>query len=161
MIAVRTILVRIKTERQGSDGIVYLGIGGTEFMIDSNDPDIDDFEPFSDRTYWMGEKPVILPSGSQENYGNPDYNNPLRPYQIFTENLDKFPVYIRFNEIDDSIFGEVLGWRIRRIEVRVNPVERTEDRLYIDPGRSGEIFNLYHLSRKRWGKFVFLRLLHG
>jgi hypothetical protein len=124
---VQTVLIRIVTGYTGTNGDVYLGLGGREFRIDSKDPGIDDFKINDDTSYWMGIKPSLLPPDSRELVGNP-YN--LSPYKLTVGKIQKFPVYIRFEGEDDSE-----SWSLRRVEVRVNPKSDTQDLKYVDPAR--------------------------
>jgi hypothetical protein len=68
---------------------VYVGIGGREFYIESQ-REFDDFERGDDRTYIIGNEPSVLPK-------NPEYigAGELSHYQIKTETLHLFPVYVR------------------------------------------------------------------
>lgn len=69
----------------GTDGDVYLGIGGREFYIDLWD--VDDNE--RGRAY----SAVIGPAAT---ISQPAMNDTRYPYQLYTERLDDFPVYLRF-----------------------------------------------------------------
>lgn len=92
----------------GTDGDIYLGIAGREFMLDSA---IDDFERNSTRTY------VISPTaGPGSSINNPATNNPVTPYQLVTENIDRFPAYIRFQPT-----GRDDNWNLESVTVTVNP----------------------------------------
>jgi hypothetical protein len=111
MAAITRIDVRIKTGAFGTDGDVYLRIGGREFYPDSA---ADDFQPGSDRTYTLGEGANVKFAAG---------NDPRSPYQLRRENLDRFPVKIRFVteqpggltiKVDDS-------WNIESVTVTVNP----------------------------------------
>ena len=88
MAAITRIDVRIKTGRgsgfPGTDGDVYIRIGGREFFVDS---EADDFEPGSDRTYTFGEGANVRDAA---------LNDPRSPYQLLTQNLNRFPINIRF-----------------------------------------------------------------
>jgi hypothetical protein len=56
----RYYFVRLKTRDEdgaGTDGDVYLGIGGREFQIDKSDRN--DFERGDDATYILVERPTI------------------------------------------------------------------------------------------------------
>ncbi len=86
MTNVEMIWVRFETGDQqgaGTDGDIYLGIGGREFMVDSSS---DDFERSSDQYYAIGKPNTIL---------NYKINDPRKP-QIEIEDVKAFPVYIRF-----------------------------------------------------------------
>jgi len=78
----------------GTDGSVYLGLGGREFRMDSTK---DDFERGSWREYIMGAGPLEpnLPP-PQIRVNNPDKNDPREGFPLDTANLTRAPVYIRF-----------------------------------------------------------------
>ena len=107
MAAITRIDVRLKTGNRDSaatDGDVYLGIGGREFSLDS---ETNDFQRDDDRTYTFG-------AGSNVNFAS--LNSPSSPYQLLTENLDRFPVYMRFapKDRDDN-------WNLESVSATVNP----------------------------------------
>ena len=94
MALISRLSVRIVTadlHNAGTDGNVYLGICGRE------DSDEDDFERGSDRTYAVTS---FNPNPGETRIKKPADNNPLSPYQLNTDRLDKFPVYIRFDPKD-------------------------------------------------------------
>lgn len=93
----------------GTDGDVYLGIGGREFFIDSA---VDDFEAGADRVYTFG-------AGS--NVSQAFRNDPRSPYQLLTENLGRFPVYVRFVPGAVQGPGREDDWNLESITVTVNP----------------------------------------
>ncbi len=70
-------------EDAGTDGDVYLGVCGREFFADT---DNDDFERESGRRYIFGEG---------ANVRNQSDNDP-RSQQLVLENVERLPVYIRF-----------------------------------------------------------------
>lgn len=86
----------------GTDGDVYLGVCGREFNLDTTS---DDRERGSSRTYVFGE-------GS--NVNNPSVNDP-RKQELFTENVEQFPVYVRFQP---QSRGD--NWQLQRADVRFN-----------------------------------------
>jgi hypothetical protein len=88
-------------ENAGTDGDVYLGICGREFYLDSS---ADDFERGSNRTYKFGDGANIL---------NKDLNDPRKP-QLRSEDLNKFPVYIRFEPS-----GESPDWNLTFVNVEI------------------------------------------
>lgn len=105
MANVEKIWVRFKTgdkQGAGTDGDIYLGIGGREFMVDSSD---DDFERDADRYYAIGKPSTIL---------HYTVNDPRRP-QITTEDVDAFPVYVRFAPKSRSD-----SWNLDEVWVGVN-----------------------------------------
>ncbi|MFX0578370.1 hypothetical protein [Nocardia nepalensis] len=78
----------------GTDGRVYLGLGGREFCIDST---ADDFERGSWREYIMGrapDEPDLPPPLIRVRNGK--LNDPRIGFPLDTVNLRKSPVYIRF-----------------------------------------------------------------
>ncbi|MEP6634955.1 MAG: hypothetical protein ABJA62_12190 [Luteimonas sp.] len=86
MAKVERIWVRFQTgdkQNAGTDGDIYLGIGGREFMVDSSN---DDFERGADQYYDIGQPATIQ---------NRAINDPRAP-QITTEDISAFPVYVRF-----------------------------------------------------------------
>jgi hypothetical protein len=119
---VETIFLRFKTVDiigAGTDLEVYVGVGGREFYIESQ-REFDDFERGDDRTYIIGNEPSVLPK-------NPEYigAGELSHYQIKTETLHLFPVYVRV-ESDIRWGGETKPesrntWFLDYVEIRVNP----------------------------------------
>ena len=86
----------------GTDGSVYLGFCGREFHADTT---ADDFERGSSRRYVFGDGANVI---------NAATNDP-REQQLFLENVDTLPVYIRFQPQND---GD--NWRLERATVTVN-----------------------------------------
>ncbi|HET7035687.1 MAG TPA: hypothetical protein VFI42_08410 [Thermomicrobiaceae bacterium] len=78
----------------GTDGSIYLGLGGREFHLDSSQ---DDFERGSWREYILGRAPLEpnLPP-PQIRVTDKDHNDPRRDFRLDTVNLNRTPVYIRF-----------------------------------------------------------------
>jgi hypothetical protein len=83
-----------KVAGAGTDGSVYLGLGGREFRLDSS---ADDYERGSWREYILGVGPVEpnLPP-PQIRVKNKDRNDPRLDFPLDTVNLGRSPVYIRF-----------------------------------------------------------------
>ena len=86
----------------GTDGDVYLGICGREFFIDTS---ADDFERGASREYVFGEN---------GNTNNPSANDP-REQSLITENIARFPAYIRFQPESRSDL-----WQLERATVTFN-----------------------------------------
>lgn len=84
----------------GTDGRVYLGLGGREFRLDSSK---DDYERGSWREYILGEGPIEpnLPP-PQIRVEWPDFNDPRKGWELDSVNLMKSPVYVRFEPEGDS-----------------------------------------------------------
>src|SRR5215813_2863948 len=103
MAKVTGILCQVLTsniKNAGTDGRVYLGLGGREFRMDSSQ---DDYEQGSIREYIMGLGPLEpnLPP-PQIRVSNASDNDPRFGMPIDTINLSKSPVYIRFEPVGDS-----------------------------------------------------------
>ena len=103
---IRKISVQVKTgdsENSGTNGYVYLGLGGREYLL--NIPGEDDFEPGDDITYVLGES---------SNVAHPEENDPRTCCVTCLEDLGLFPAYIRLHPrgMGDS-------WEMGRVHVRV------------------------------------------
>jgi hypothetical protein len=88
----------------GTDGRVYLGLGGREFRMDSS---ADDYERRSWREYLIGDPPVEPDPnntpGHQIRVQNGSRNDPRDVgFHIDSDNLSKSPVYIRFEPSGSS-----------------------------------------------------------
>ena len=106
MAAITRIDVILKTGNRsgaGTDGDIYVRVGGREFSLDSA---VDDFEQGSDRTYTFG-------TAANVNYS---WANDPRSPQLLTERLDRLPVSLRFapKDRDDN-------WNLESVTVIVNP----------------------------------------
>lgn len=115
MAAVTGILAQLITgdvDNAGTDGSIYLGLGGREFRLDSKE---DDYERGSWREYVLGQGPVEpnLPP-PQIRVEWPDFNDPRVGFPLDTVNLTKSPVYIRFEPSGDSP-----NWNLRFAAVLV------------------------------------------
>ena len=102
MADIETVSVLINTRDVrggGTDGDVFLGLGGREFRLDTSS---DDFEAGSSRTYVLGDG---------GNVNNKDVNDPRKP-QLREEFLDRFPVYIRFQPT-----GRTDNWNVDHVAV--------------------------------------------
>ena len=86
----------------GTDGDVYLGVCGREFYVDTTE---DDFERGSSRKYIFGDG---------ANVNNLNDNDP-RDHSLHIENVDNFPVYVRFEPRSRSD-----NWHLQRAEVSFN-----------------------------------------
>jgi len=99
-----TVRVRIQTgdvSGAGTNGAVYLGICGREFRADRTG---NDFTKGSDREYRFG---------IAANVREPDRNDPRDP-QLAFEDVDRFPVYIRFDQRLAS------AWNLRGAQLFLN-----------------------------------------
>ncbi|MEU8540800.1 hypothetical protein AB0C52_12585 [Streptomyces sp. NPDC048717] len=95
-------------EGAGTAQLVYLGIAGREFVLDTADPADQDTGRGVTRHFLLGEKSNVV---------NPDDNDPRRP-QLDTDDLDRYPVYIRINP---DYSDPQAGWIVERVNVTVNP----------------------------------------
>jgi hypothetical protein len=78
----------------GTDGRVYLGLGGREFRLD---PTADDYEKHSWREYILGAAPNEPQLASpQIRVKYPDRNDPRQGLPLDTDNLNRTPAYLRF-----------------------------------------------------------------
>jgi hypothetical protein len=108
MANINRIDARIKTGKRsgaGSDGTFYLGVAGREFRL--NIPGTDDFEEGKDQIFTLG-------AGS--NVENATHNDPVSPFQIATENLNRYPKYLRFEPASATD-----NWNLEEIVLTVNP----------------------------------------
>jgi hypothetical protein len=88
----------------GTDGSVYLGLGGREFRLDSKE---DDYERGSWREYVVGDGPW---SGQVTPVNEPQWNDPRVGFPLDTVNLTKSPVYVRF---EPSLTDDPDNWNLR------------------------------------------------
>jgi hypothetical protein len=123
---INVLIVTANASGAGTDGSVYLGVCGREFHTDTNS---DDFERNSSRSYVFGEG---------TNVNNASTNDPRHP-ALFTEDIDKFPIYIRFNPKSGSD-----SWILDRVSVSFNDglfplYERNQKEPLVLGSRSGLI----------------------
>jgi hypothetical protein len=117
MALIRRIDVLIETASaagSGTDGDVYAGVCGREFCCDSEN---NDFEAGSRFMYRFGERSEF----AERKMLNRPINDP-RKQQLFTEEVDLFPVYIRFDPA-----GRSDNWKL---DLAVLAVNADVDRLY-------------------------------
>ena len=93
-----------KKEGPGTNGWVYLGLSGREFHVDTADNNL---EAGALDEFTLGEFSNILQSY---------YNDPRNPWPRNTEDLAKYPAYIRFEPR-----GEDDKWLLDEVIVTVNP----------------------------------------
>jgi hypothetical protein len=85
----------------GTDGDVFLGVGGREFFVDSAG-DVNDFERGNDRTYVFGDGADVA---------RPEQNDPRSPWQLTLDDWRLAPRYIRFEPGSD--------WDVERADVTI------------------------------------------
>ncbi|MFK0118561.1 hypothetical protein [Streptomyces sp. NPDC090994] len=108
MAAIERIDVRIVTASNSPSGVrgwVYVNVAGREFALDSSR---DEWEPGTDVTYVLGDGANIY---------EPERNDPRDP-QLDTDDLDRYPVYLRYAPPSDKPDET---WRLERVIVTVNP----------------------------------------
>ncbi|CAL9620005.1 MULTISPECIES: hypothetical protein [unclassified Streptomyces] len=101
---ITVVLVTADLPGAGAAGIVYLGIAGREFALATAQ---DDYEPGS-QTYVLGE------GGNVENAARNDPRNP----QLDTDDLDRYPVYIRAATQTEGT--STADWCLQQVHVTVN-----------------------------------------
>jgi hypothetical protein len=110
------ILVRVETLNQrgaDTDGDVFLGIGGREFNIDSNK---NNFERNAKELFILGD--TRNRPGDWMEVRNKDRNDPRVPLPLHTDDLDKYPVYLRF---EPERYDSTEEWGLNYVFVKVNP----------------------------------------
>jgi len=111
MAAITRLDVRVITGNRpsaGTDGDIFVAVAGREFCLDSA---VDDFERGADRTYILG-----VGAGAGSTINNPAYNDPRSPFALDTVDLDRFPMWIRFEPAGGSP-----NWDLEEVTVTVNP----------------------------------------
>jgi hypothetical protein len=127
----------------GTDGVVFLGIGGREFRIDSN---ADDNERGDWREYVMGRGPVEPLPPTQVRVRNGEYNDPRVGFPLDTGRLGRSPVYLRFEPE-----GPSPNWNLRYAAALVYVSESQFELAYTVPD---EFDNLW--LGKDMGKILYL-----
>jgi hypothetical protein len=85
MSVVDTIQVTIATGNPGTDGNVYLGCGGREFLLDTS---ANNFQARSQDHFVLGQ---------QANVNNAAFNDPQASMPLVLEDLGAFPAWLRFD----------------------------------------------------------------
>jgi hypothetical protein len=146
-------IVTANIEGAGTDGRVYLGIGGREFRLASTAPD---FERGSGLVYIMGKSPdEPNPPPPQIRVLNGEQNDPQVGHGIDarietvppTPQLYRSPVYIRFEPLGDSP-----DWCLRRAFVNVYTGQGQFVIAFLPPSSNFD----YLWLGDRYGKIVFL-----
>ncbi|MFF3502252.1 hypothetical protein [Streptomyces sp. NPDC003247] len=97
---VATIYTADIADAKTDSGTVYLGIAGREFVLETA---ADDYEQGAADEFVLGEG---------ANVEQAEYNDPRKP-QLTTEDLDRYPAYLRYLGTD--------GWCLERATITVNP----------------------------------------
>lgn len=103
-LAITTVDARTATGT-GTDGAVYLGIGGREFRCDNKSEE--DLEAGKTSIFIFGDNTTVK---------EPELNDPADPYILNTDTLDKFPKYIRFEP-----HGQNDNWYVEGVNIHINP----------------------------------------
>ncbi|MEU6013792.1 hypothetical protein ABZ826_06870 [Streptomyces sp. NPDC047515] len=117
---------------------MYVGIAGREFHVDSPR---DDFEPGDNYTYIFGDGANVLDAVR---------NDPRLP-RLNTDDLDRYPVYLRFEGIDNDD-----DWCVEGVTVTVNPGGASTS-TYDNPRLAGTAADQKIWLGKRFGEAVYLR----
>jgi len=119
----------------GTDGRVYIGIAGREFLADSSR---NDFEAGDNYTFVFGDGTNVL---------DPSRNDPRLP-RLDTDDLDRYPIYLRFEGVDNDD-----DWCLERVTASVNP-GGSGSYIYDNPRLAGD--QKIWLGR-RFGETLYLR----
>jgi hypothetical protein len=125
-------------ENAGTDGDIFFAIAGREFKLDSS---ANDFQQNSNRTYILGKK-TAGENGTA--VLRPSENDPHTPFVLDTDDLDRFPVWIRFEPLNSS------DWNVDSVLATVNPGQN-EVRYHVLDGTG----NLW--LGQNSGKYCFLK----
>jgi hypothetical protein len=175
---VEQISVKLRTgsdPHAGTDGQVFLFVGGREFRI--NRAGINDREP--------GQMDLLI-LGRGANVEDPDRNHPADPLAVRMHDVDRYPVWLRFAPRPKVVEGVKVQGGVLRQPVVIDPVDnldpvdaasndnwmldsvhvlvrgRTDQRdfgILDDDGRLIEDLGLW--LGKDFGLFVYLRRFSG
>lgn len=138
---VRKITVDITTsfaKGAGTEGQVFLGLGGREFRLDIDS--YEDFDRGDEVTYELGE---------DANVRFPERNDPRQGFPIGIDDVTAKPVYLRLAPHDKSD-----DWNLANVHVRISAgdeelryaaLDGAQENIWLGP-QSG---NLVHLKRIR------------
>lgn len=136
---VRKITVDITTsfaKGAGTEGQVFLGLGGREFRLDIDS--YEDFDRGEEVTYEMGEN---------ANVNLPERNDPRQGFPIHLEDVLSRAVYLRLVPDDKSDDWNLANVRVRvqagDEDVRFSALDGPQDNIWLGP-QSG---NWVHLKR--------------
>ena len=108
MVTIQKIVFRIRTadiEHAGTDGEVYIGFCGREFHVGTS---YEDFERGTNRSYSAGTNALE----EEVNLRNPKINDPRTLPPLDSEDIDRYPIYVRFEPI-----GRYDDWCLQYISV--------------------------------------------
>jgi hypothetical protein len=103
VIGITAVLETADEPEAGTNGAVYLGLGGREFRCDTSS---NNFKKGATDTFIFGQFANVL---------QPDRNDPTLP-QLIVSRVDRFPVYVRFDQRGSN------AWKFRRLTVRLTVV---------------------------------------
>ncbi|GAA2113890.1 hypothetical protein [Streptomyces synnematoformans] len=142
MADITKIVARILTadiaEAKTDSGTLYLGIAGREFVLET---------PANDLEQGATDEFVL---GDGANVDQAVYNDPRKP-QLTTEDLDRYPAYLRYLGTD--------GWCLERATVTVNPGDDSHVFDNLDLQGLGEERRIW--LRNDYGQQVGLRRTAG
>ena len=126
---VRKITVEITTSYApgaGTEGQVFLGIGGREFRLD-----IEAYEDFD-----RGDE-VVYELGEDANVRFPERNDPRQGYPLTVENVGSRPVYLRLVPRDKSDDWNLANVHVRVLagdrQVRFGALDGSSDNIWLGP----------------------------
>lgn len=122
----------------GTDSWVYLGAGGREFLLDTDETDL---QQNMDQKFIFGDGSNVL---------NPEYNDPHTP-PLNTDDLRYFPVYLRM-----EASGSGQAWCIEWASVHINP-GTTSETYYAHPSLTKVNDQRRIWLDNRYGKALYLR----
>ena len=140
MVTIQKIVFRIRTadiEDAGTDGEVYIGFCGREFHVGSS---YEDFERGAVRSYTAG----MSAEAGEVNLSNDTLNNPSANPSLNSEDINFYPVYIRFEPI-----GRYDHWYVQYISVSAAGVKYEA----LEPE---DDTNIYTVLGYKSGKYLYL-----
>jgi hypothetical protein len=103
VIAITAVFETADVPHAGTNGDVYLGLGGREFRCDTS---TDNFQEGGTDTFVFGQFANVL---------HPDRNDPTTP-PLVLNSVGRFPVYVRFDQRNKK------PWRFSRLTVTLTAV---------------------------------------
>lgn len=133
-------LITANESPTGVSGWVYVNVAGREFSLDTPR---NDFEPGDNYTYIFGDG---------ANVNEAERNDPRVP-QLDTDDLDRYPVYLRYDAPENKV-DEI--WCLERVTIKVNPASSIPAQ-FDNPRLAGGAANQKIWLGRKYGKVVNLR----
>ena len=134
MAVIKRMDITVNNGDNGTDGRVYLGLGGREFLLDR--PGKNDFRKNQTERFVLGD------ANNVDSVKHPDRNDPHALLPIDSADLDRFPIYIRLDA--------PLAWHLEGVQVTVKSDDGTRTFAAL-PGNQ----NLF--LGDDYGKILFLK----